>query len=142
HRGEGLGLHVAEAMWLGTPVIATSYGGVTDLIDESTAVLIPWGLAPVLNGDGAYPEGEMWAEPNILRAIDAMRDLAASPARRAALAGAASQRIAHQPGEAERGTEMWAAIEARLAARPTEAASRSRALAGARRVARRATAPA
>ena len=34
HRSEGLGLHLAEAMWLGTPTIATRYSGNLDFMDD------------------------------------------------------------------------------------------------------------
>jgi glycosyltransferase involved in cell wall biosynthesis len=141
HRGEGLGLHVAEAMWLGTPVISTNYGGPVDLIDDSCAVLVDYDLTPVLHGDGAYPEGEMWAEPNVFEAIAAMRRLADDADLRAKLATAARERIADQPTSAERGAAMWAALDRRLATSTSGRAGRSRAAGGARVVARRATSP-
>ena len=34
HRSEGLGLHLAESMWLGTPTIATRYSGNLDFMDD------------------------------------------------------------------------------------------------------------
>ena len=70
HRSEGLGLHLAEAMWLATPVIATAYSGNLDLMDEQSAALVEASLTPVLNGEGAYPEGELWGQPNIIEATD------------------------------------------------------------------------
>lgn len=140
HRGEGLGLHVAEAMWLGTPVIATEYGGPVDLVDESCAELIDYGLTPVLNGEGAYPEGEMWAEPNILEAVAAMRRIADHPGHGARLAAAARERIAAQPDSASRGAAMWAALAPRLGGLPGSG-GRRRSAAGARQVARRAASP-
>lgn len=140
HRGEGLGLHVAESMWLGTPVITTEYGGPVDLVDETCAELIDYGLTPVLNGEGAYPEGEMWAEPNILEAVAAMRRIADDRHHGERLAAAARERIAAQPDSASRGAAMWAALAPRLGANPG-APGRGRATGGARHVARRAASP-
>lgn len=142
HRGEGLGLHIAEAMWLGTPVISTNYGGPVDLVDGTTAELIDYDLTPVLQGDGAYPEGEMWAEPNVFEAIAAMRRIADDADLRRRLADAARARIAAQPSSTERGRQMWAALERRLADAPgATTRQRSWAVGGARQVARKASAP-
>lgn len=141
HRGEGLGLHVAEAMWLGTPVISTDYGGPVDLIDDTCAVMVDYNLTPVLSGDGAYPEGEMWAEPDVFEAIAAFRRLADDPDLRTKLAAAAHDRIAAQPTSTERGRAMWAALQARLDQPGRAAASRGRAATGVRHVARRASSP-
>ena len=41
HRSLGLGSTIADAMALGVPVIATSYGGNLDYMDEHNSVLIP-----------------------------------------------------------------------------------------------------
>lgn len=141
HRGEGLGLHIAEAMWLGTPIVSTEYGGPVDLVDDSCAAMVNYHLTAILHGDGAYPEGEFWAEPDIFTAIATFRRVADDAELRAKLAAAARERIAAQPTSAERGAAMWAALEARLAGRPSAAAPRGRAGAGARQVAKRATAP-
>ena len=40
HRSEGLGLHLAEAMWLGTPTIATRYSGNLDFMDDDNSLLV------------------------------------------------------------------------------------------------------
>ena len=34
HRGEGLGLHLADAMWLQTAVLASRYSGNLDFMDD------------------------------------------------------------------------------------------------------------
>ena len=45
HRSEGLGLPLIEAMYLGKPVIATGYGGVTDFLDDETGFVVRHRLA-------------------------------------------------------------------------------------------------
>jgi glycosyltransferase involved in cell wall biosynthesis len=40
HRSEGLGLHLAEAMWLGTPTIATRYSGNLDFMNDDNSLLV------------------------------------------------------------------------------------------------------
>ena len=64
HRSEGLGLTMAEAMALGTPVIATAYSGNLDFMDDTTALLVPG--TEVLIGDGhLYPAEGHWMNPDI-----------------------------------------------------------------------------
>ena len=38
---EGFGLTIAEAMWVGTPVLATTVGGVPEFVSKEIAVMIP-----------------------------------------------------------------------------------------------------
>ncbi len=99
HRSEGLGLHLAEAMWLGTPVIATRYSGNLDFMDDTSAVLIDASMVPVtaVGGEGVYPVEARWADPDLDQAAAAMRRLASDPAHTAALATAARRRMADQP---------------------------------------------
>lgn len=72
HRAEGLGLHLFEALALGTPVISTGYSGPLDFLDEATAALVPFELVQVGSG-GAYPSGSEWAEPEVAAAAAAIR---------------------------------------------------------------------
>ncbi|HWL42903.1 MAG TPA: glycosyltransferase [Ilumatobacter sp.] len=142
HRGEGLGLHIAEAMQLATPVVSTAYGGPVDLIDDTCAEMVGYNLTPILSGDGAYPEGEMWAEPDIFEAIAALRRLADDAELRLRLAAAARARIVAQPSSAARGADMWAALQARLDRRGTVGGGRRRAGTAVRHAARAVTSPA
>ena len=93
HRSEGLGLHIAEAMWLGTSVIATAYSGVLDLVDASCAELVDGPLVPVGDGQEAYPADAVWADPDLGQAAAAMRRLVDDPEHRAELVAAARARI-------------------------------------------------
>lgn len=97
HRSEGLGLHLGDAMWLGTPVIASDYGGSTDILDDSCALLVPVRDIAVVDGDGAYPAGAVWADPDLDAAAAAMRSVVADPDSVARLAAAARRVMLRQP---------------------------------------------
>lgn len=89
HRSEGLGLLPIEAMYLGKPVVATGYGGVTDYLDETTGFPVRYELSRLEHAHGPYPEGAAWAEPSIDDAVASMRmvmelpEIAGERARRA-----------------------------------------------------------
>jgi glycosyltransferase involved in cell wall biosynthesis len=88
HRSEGLGLHLAEAMWLGTPTIATAYSGNLDFMDPSCSLLVRAGRTNVVDGQGAYPSAAMWADPDLREAASYMRQIASDPDLARALASA------------------------------------------------------
>jgi glycosyltransferase involved in cell wall biosynthesis len=73
HRAEGWGLTLAEAMAVGTPVIATGYSGNTAFMDEHNSYLIPYDLVSVGPGSAPYPPHARWAEPDLAAAAAAMR---------------------------------------------------------------------
>jgi glycosyltransferase involved in cell wall biosynthesis len=62
HRSEGYGRGMAEAMFLGKPVIATAYSGNMDFMSSDTAFLVPFDLIPVESD--AYPHwrNQVWAD--------------------------------------------------------------------------------
>jgi len=81
HRAEGLGLGLMEAMLLGKPVLATGWSGNMDFMDDSSAALVRYSFAPVLDTQIAYAPGQfarpqLWAEPDLIHAADLMRRLA------------------------------------------------------------------
>lgn len=106
HRSEGLGLHLAEAMWLDTPVIATRYSGNLDFMDDSCSILIDAELVPVTGGQGVYPPTAHWADPDLDQAAAAMRRLVDDPALVRRLAVAGKQRMQEQPTQAEAGRSI------------------------------------
>lgn len=81
HRAEGLGLPPLEAVWLETPSIATSYGGILDYREltasGNSAPMRFVGYVPteVTCGENIYPDGAAWAEPDIEEASCLMTDL-------------------------------------------------------------------
>jgi glycosyltransferase involved in cell wall biosynthesis len=93
HRSEGLGLALIEAMYLGKPVIATGYGGVTDFLDEETGFVVRHGLRALDRPRGPYPAGAVWAEPDVEHAASLMLALAAAPESAAPRIAAARRRV-------------------------------------------------
>ena len=103
HRSEGLGLHLAEAMWLGTPTIATRYSGNLDFMNDDNSLLIDFELVNIERGEGVYPAVAKWASPNLEQAADAMRRVAGDASLRARLADAGRRTMVQQPSLAETG---------------------------------------
>lgn len=73
HRSEGFGLPLAEAMYLGKPVIATNYSGNTDFMNEKNSFPIRYKLVEIEQDFGPYKKGNVWAEPDTDHAAEAMR---------------------------------------------------------------------
>lgn len=73
HRSEGFGLVLAEAMYLGKPVIATGYSGNTDFTKPDNSFLVDYDLVPVPPGCEPYEEGCCWAEPRFDHAVSQLR---------------------------------------------------------------------
>jgi len=104
HRSEGLGLHLAEAMWLRTPVIATRYSGNLDFMDDENSLLIDYELVHVEHGEGVYPSIATWADPDLDQAAAAMRRIVGDPALSARLAAAGRATMLGQPSLAATGS--------------------------------------
>ena len=80
HRSEGYGLTLAEAMELGTPVIATGYSGNLDFMDERNSLLVDYDLIEVKDSSGAYGVKSRWADPRIRSAAGLMKSIFDDPA--------------------------------------------------------------
>ena len=92
HRTEGLGLTMAEAMAVGTPVVATAYSGNLDFMSQRSAMLVP--AEEVEVGPGHYyPAHGHWAEPDLDAAAAMMRGVAGDPELRRRLASAAAEEL-------------------------------------------------
>jgi glycosyltransferase involved in cell wall biosynthesis len=106
HRSEGFGLHLAAAMALGQPVIATGYSGNMTFMDETTALLVPFDLVPVGPGCDPYPPEAYWAEPDLDAAASLMHRVFSGDADVAAVAAAGARRMANQFGLAGAGRSV------------------------------------
>lgn len=104
HRSEGLGLTLAEAMYLGTPVIATSYSGNLDFMTERNGHLVPCAMREIGTGNEPYPAEGEWAEPDLGEAAAIMRQVIADPGAAAQLGRRAASDIrqAYSPHAAGR----------------------------------------
>jgi glycosyltransferase involved in cell wall biosynthesis/SAM-dependent methyltransferase len=79
HRAEGFGLTMAEAMYLGKPVVATGYSGNLDFMDEQNSYLVEHRLVPIGPHAAPYPSDGTWAEPDIDHASGLMREVFEHP---------------------------------------------------------------
>lgn len=93
HRSEGFGLNLADAMALGTPVIATGYSGNLAFMTKDTSFLIPHKLVKVGPGAGPYDPEAVWAEPHLTAASKAMRTVFDKPSVAQAVADRARRHI-------------------------------------------------
>jgi len=73
HRSEGLGIPLAEAMYLGKPVIATGYSGNLDFMKTSNSLLVKHQLTKLDRTYYPYERGKSWAEPDENDAARLMR---------------------------------------------------------------------
>jgi glycosyltransferase involved in cell wall biosynthesis len=73
HRSEGFGLTMAEAMYLGKPVIATGYSGNLDFMTPHNSYLVDYDVVRVGAGAAPYPGSAEWAEPSVEHAACLMR---------------------------------------------------------------------
>ena len=81
HRAEGFGLTIAEAMALGKPVIATSYSGNVDFMTPDNSFPVAYRLTALTRNYGPYPQGFVWAEPDLDEAAAFMKLVATDSVR-------------------------------------------------------------
>jgi glycosyltransferase involved in cell wall biosynthesis len=69
HRAEGLGLGMAESMYLGKPVIGTAYSGNLEYMNADNSCLVDYRLVPIRKGEYIYDDERFrWAEPDVEQA--------------------------------------------------------------------------
>src|SRR5919112_3353424 len=73
HRSEGFGNTLAEAMYLGKPVIATGYSGNMEFMTPQNSYPVDYTLKPIGDDAGPYPATGEWAEPDVGNAARLMR---------------------------------------------------------------------
>lgn len=75
HRAEGFGLVMAEAMMVGTPVIATNWSGNTEFMNENSACMVDYKLVELEKNAPPFKKGYHWAEADTDMAADFMKRL-------------------------------------------------------------------
>jgi glycosyltransferase involved in cell wall biosynthesis len=104
HRSEGFGLGLAEAMYLGKPVITTAYSGNMDFTTPENSCLVGYSMRRVRDEDhrhyppatALYRPGLVWAEPDVALAARWMRLLFRCPELRREIGERAAQTIRRQ----------------------------------------------
>lgn len=111
HRAEGFGLHLAEAMALGVPVVATDYSGNTEFMNDDNSFLVPYRLVRIGEGSDPYPSDGQWAEPDIAVAAQHIRRLYDDPASSVSKVACARADIADQLSAAAVGRTIGKRLE-------------------------------
>lgn len=81
HRSEGFGLGMAEAMMLGTPVMATDWSGNADFCTSSNSFPVPYKMVPVQSTHSEFAKAGMsvWAEADVKQAASILRAIYENP---------------------------------------------------------------
>ncbi|TCM98955.1 glycosyl transferase family 1 [Paenibacillus sp. BK033] len=93
HRAEGFGLGLAEAMYLGKPVIATNWSGNTEFMNASNSCPVSYQLVNIGQDWGPYKSHQIWAEPNIRHASEYMQRLVTDTRWRESIAASGMRTI-------------------------------------------------
>jgi glycosyltransferase involved in cell wall biosynthesis len=105
HRSEGFGLTMAEAMFLGKPVIATGYSGNLDFMTDDNSLLVDHALVPIGPGLPPYPADGDWADPSVDHAATLMQLVVEDRSAAEALGARAAEDI-HRTHSPETAGEM------------------------------------
>jgi glycosyltransferase involved in cell wall biosynthesis len=111
HRSEGFGLAVAEAMYLGKPVISTDWSATSEFVNASNGCPVRAPLVMLDRNHGPYAKGSTWADPDPAHAAEYMRRLFLDPALGAALGAAARTTIESRFSPAAIGTRYRRRLE-------------------------------
>lgn len=93
HRAEGFGLVMAEAMIVGTPVIATNWSSNTEFMNSDVACMVDCDFVSLEKDSPPYKKGSVWADPDVDMAARYMRKLYREPAYYEHLRGEAQKYI-------------------------------------------------
>lgn len=75
HRAEGFGLVLAEAMFVGTPVIATNWSANTEFMNSDVACMVDYKMVRIPDGVPPFPQGFLWADADVIQAASYMKRL-------------------------------------------------------------------
>ena len=114
HRSEGFGLGLAEAMYLGKPVITTAYSGNMDFTTPENSCLVGYSMRRVRDDDhrhyppaaALYRPGLVWADPDLALAARWMRLLFERPELRHEIGARAAATIRHRYSAANQVTAV------------------------------------
>ncbi len=90
HRSEGFGLTLAEAMAIGTPVIATGWSGNMSFMTEENSFCVDFELVDVAKDVRVYGGHGQWAEPSVSHAAQLLGQVVDQPTVAAARAAQAT----------------------------------------------------
>ncbi len=82
HRSEGFGLGLAESMLMGKPVIATGWSGNLEFMTNDNSILISSTETMLVEDHGPYKAGQVWAEPDDVELVEAIKSLSRDSERR------------------------------------------------------------
>ncbi|HEY6390481.1 MAG TPA: glycosyltransferase family 4 protein, partial [Bryobacteraceae bacterium] len=111
HRSEGFGYNLAEAMYLGKPVIATRYSSNLDFMRDDNSYLIDCRLIPIPLTVGPYVRGHVWADPSVDHLSHLMRAVFEDRAGRERKAKQAAENIRREYSAAAVGRKIAARLE-------------------------------
>lgn len=99
HRSEGLGLGLAESMYLGKPAIGTGYSGNLEFMNRENSCLVDFRLVDVPADAYPHTTGQKWADPDIDDAARWMRRIREDSSFREALAKRGQEHIRRHMSE-------------------------------------------
>jgi glycosyltransferase involved in cell wall biosynthesis len=91
HRAEGSGLPIAEAMFMGKPVIATGQSGNMYFMNSGNSLPIRFEILEIEEGipPSLYGKGYHWADPDLQHAAEMMQRIASDRDRAYTIGGKA-----------------------------------------------------
>ncbi len=96
HRSEGLGLPLAECMYLGKPAISTAYSGNLEFMNINNSFLVKYRLVEITEDIGPYKKGGIWAEPDVTHAAELLQSVYDNRSRAKIVGETASHSIREQ----------------------------------------------